>query len=167
MVLPVTLRTLLAIWQLHKMTNPVEQIIEIYQKNFWWRKDGMDESHLRGYLWLLIDRGNIFWAVDGEKVIGVCETWCVDYDLLGRIVCKQDVIVDAEDTESGNIALVSNVWIDPEYRKGSTIKAMKREWYRRYHHCEYFCGHAQRKTVGMFKAFKVSELKSDLFRLGV
>lgn len=126
----------------------------------------MDDAHLRSYLWQLIDRGNIFWACDGDKVVGVCETWRVDYDLLGRMVCKQAVVVDAEDTESGNIAYVCNVWIHPDYRKGKTVLKMKREWYKRFHDCEYFCGHAQRKSVGMYKVFKKEDLKSNLFKFG-
>lgn len=145
--------------------NPVEQILEIYNSDeFWWRGDKWEVSQLRSYVWQMIDRGNLYWAVVDGKVVGLCETWMVSFETLGKIVCKVNEPIENIDTKGGNIAFVCNVWIDKDYRRGVVYKTMKREWYKRYHHCEYYVGHAQRKTVGMYKAFKVSELKSGLFK---
>ena len=148
-------------------SNPVEQIIDIYQSpEFWWVTERTPKDNLRSYLFQLIERGNLFWAVDGEKVVGVCETWKIDFQLLGKLVCKIDEPIEYINTTDGNIAFVVNVWIDKECRKGKVFGAMRNEWYRRFHECEYYVGHAQRKTAGLYKAFKVSELRSSLFKSG-
>jgi ribosomal protein S18 acetylase RimI-like enzyme len=147
--------------------NPVEQIIELYNSDeFWWRGDKWEVPSLRSYIWQMINRGNLFWAVDGEKLVGVCETWRVSFETLGKMVCKVNDPIESIDTTDGNIAFVCNVWIHKDYRRGKVYKEMRREWYKRFHVCEYYVGHAQRKSVGMYKAFKVSELKSNLFRQG-
>lgn len=143
-----------------------EQICEIYDsKEFWWREKSMERKYLRGYITVLMDRGNLFWACDESgKVIGLCETWRIDYDLLGRLVCKTPVIIDAEDTESGNIACVMNVWIDSECRRSRVYKKMRNEWYRRHKDCEYYCGNAIRKNPHLWKCFKKDDLQSDIFK---
>lgn len=146
-----------------------EQICDIYDSDdFWWREKAQERKYLRGYITVLIERGNLFWACDeDERVVGLCETWRVDYDLLGRLLCKMPVILDAEDTESGNIAMVMNVWIDKQCRRSKVFKAMKREWYNRFSDCDYYCGNAQRKSAYLWKCFKKDNLQSDIFKIGV
>lgn len=148
-------------------SNPIEQIIEIYQSpEFWWVTEHTPKDNLRSYIWQLIERGNLFWAVENGIVVGICETWKIDFNTLGKMVCKIDMPIEKIDTMNGNIAFVVNVWIDMDKRNGRVFKTMRNEWYKRFHGCEYFVGHAQRKTVGMYKTFKVSELGSSLFKTG-
>lgn len=151
------------------MNDVREQICDIYDsEDFWWRDKSLDRKYLRGYVTVLIERGNIYWACDEDnKVIGLCETWCIDYDLLGRLMCKCPVILDAEDTKSGNVAYVMTVWIDKDCRRGKVYKIMKEEWYKRHHHCEYFAGNALRKSTFLFKCFKKENLNSSIFKVGV
>lgn len=147
--------------------NPVEQILDIYSgDDFWWVQEKTPVPMLRGYIWELIDRGNLFWASEDGRVVGLCETWKIDFKTLGEMVCKIDRPIQEINTTDGNIAIVQNVWIDKERRNGRVFKTMRDEWYRRHHQCEYYVGHAQRKSLGMYKSFKVSELSSGLFRNG-
>jgi hypothetical protein len=147
--------------------NPVEQIIDIYSSNeFWWVEEKAAKDSLRSYIWQLVDRGNIFWAVNEGKVVGVCETWKIDFQTLGKLVCKINDAIEYTNTTDGIIAFVVNVWIDKECRQGRVFREMKKEWYKRFHECAYYVGHAQRKSLGMYKAFKVSDLKSSLFKIG-
>lgn len=146
--------------------NPIEQILRIYKDEFDWFEE-KDDGKIRGYLYIVLNRGNLFWACDEEgEVIGVCETLKITYEQLGRIVCNVDFVIDNENTEDGEVALVNQVWIDERYRKGKVFNTMMREWYRRFHGCKHFMGHARRKTVGMYKSFDRNKLVSSLFRQG-
>jgi hypothetical protein len=146
--------------------NPIEQIIDIYINQLSWIEE-KDRARLRGYVSIALERGNLFWAVDESgNVIGVCETLKITYEQLGRIVCKEDFFIDLENTTDGDVALVNQVWIDKECRHGKVFKTMMKEWYRRFHTCKHFMGHARRKTVGMYKSFKRDNLVSSIFTQG-
>jgi hypothetical protein len=102
--------------------------------------------------------------MDDDKLVGYCETLRINYEQLGRLVLNQEFPVFHEDTINGNVACVNNVWIHPEYRRGSVVKKMKVKWYEDNGHCDYYVGHAQRKQTGLWKSFTKDKLVSTLLR---
>lgn len=148
------------------MKDIISQIADLYQsKEFWWFDViEQDRERLEATIALLIDRKNIFWVKDGDEIVGVCETWKINYETLGKMVCKIDTPLDLVDTTSGNIAYVMNIWVHEDYRKSSAMELMKKRWFELYGDVEYYCGHAKRKSVGMYKTFKVSELSGQIFK---
>lgn len=80
----------------------VNQIIDIYRSDeFWWVPEKASKETLSVYIDTLINRRNIFWASDDEKILGLCETWKISYETLGKLVCKQFEPIELTDTTCG------------------------------------------------------------------
>ena len=142
----------------------IEQLNRIYYEEETWIENKVSMEEIGKYHKIALERGNIFYAVKDENIVGYCETWRIDFDQLGKIVCNVKMDIDTEDTVSGNIAFVCNVWIHRDFRKKNVIKLMRDKWYMDNSHCDYYCGHAQRKKVGLYKCFTKDKLVSNLFK---
>lgn len=140
-----------------------EQLCTIYESQEW-NKCLPTRPMMRAYVSELINRKNVFWCLDKDRVVGFCETWKITYEQLGRMVCNEEMVLDDENTTDGYISYVFNVWIDEKYRKGEVYRMMRNRWYELYGGTEFYCGHAKRKHTGLYKVFKVSDLKSKLFK---
>jgi hypothetical protein len=157
----------------------LSQLFDIYQTQEWWHKKKLGKEDFFRYTDKLLRSGNIFFVVDGvsptpdgtPRVVGYTEVWKIDYAQFGRLICGEDIKASEEDTQTGKLAYVANVWIDEAYRVGfgefikvSVVKTMRRMYYEFTADVEYHCGQALRKTQSQpVKVFKAKLLKGEKY----
>lgn len=135
------------------MINIIEQLVDIYLNKETWHKTKMSYEDAYKYHQTMFDRGNIIiWEKQGI-VLGYVETWRVNFEQFGRLVCGCDFYADAEDCQTGKIAYLANTWIHENHRSTNVIKMLKIEWLRKHFVCDYFVGEARRKNCSPIKVF--------------
>lgn len=135
----------------------VEQLIDFHHRESW-HKNGISDDVLRVYFKSVLSKGRILLCMDGERILGYCESWRINFEQLGRILCGAVFCADGENINDGNIAYVANAHILPEYQDGWVYKFLKDAFLKQNYACEYFVGEARRKKHQPFKCFKRREL---------
>lgn len=128
-----------------------------------WQEFLMTEQDAIYYFEEMITRGNIIAEVEGDELLGYVESWHINFEQFGRLVCKAPFWTFEENTTDGNICFLANIWINPDHRRGLVFKKMELEFFSNNRHDEYYTGFAWRKKTKPIKVFKRSELKSTLF----
>ena len=143
--------------------NIVSALMEVYYNEENWHATKLDKVEAEKYFKKLIEKERIIFHTDKESLVGYVETWRINYEQLGRIICKAPFSAYTEDVETGNIAWLANTWIHKDFRRGSVYKILKFGYYEQNQDCEYFAGDARRKRTGLIKVFKRDEifLKED------
>ena len=83
----------------------------------------------------------------------------VNFEQLGRTICRAPFDHLSEDTLQGNIALVQEVWIDKEYRNKDVLNRLMNNFYKFTKECDYFSGIALRKKTQPYKIFNREKLE--------
>lgn len=138
--------------------NYLEQLIELciaYEPG----ADKVSRQEVEDIILALLVKKRLFWHEEDGKIVGYCESWRLNYEQLGRLLCGVHFSPIHEDINSGNIAYVANVVIHPNYRKTSVLKILKSKFVELNNMCEHFVGHAIRKKHQPFKAFKRHEIQ--------
>jgi hypothetical protein len=128
-----------------------------------WQEFFMPEKDAIDYFGKMIDRGNIISIVYENELLGYVESWKINFEQLGRLVCKAPFFTLEENTTDGEICFLANIWINSDYRRGLIFKSMEIEFFKNNSDCEYYCGFALRKGTRPTKVFKKSQLNSKLF----
>lgn len=139
--------------------NLVDQLVEIYYAEEWWQKDKL--THQAAYYYhdtLLNKKNRIVPFLCNDVVLGYVESWRINFEQFGRLVCHAPFNAPEEDVETGNIAYVANVWVRKQERRGEVIRFLKDEFVKQNFMCEYFCGEAIRKKTGLIKVFNRSKI---------
>ena len=136
----------------------VEQLIDIYYESEWWNEKKLDRQEAWKYHDKLLRMGNIITVQDGDTLCGYGEYWRLSFEQFGRIICGEHFSAFNEDVQTGQIAYVANVYVKPEYRKGTTIKLLRNRFYEINQLCTHFVGEARRKRSEPVKVFKRESL---------
>lgn len=120
--------------------NLIEQLLDFYHKYDWKDSEIPDEKLKVTLDNLLMKKRYIFCHNSDGNLVGYTETWRINYEQLGRIICKLPFDVGIEDIESGNIAYIANITIHPEWRNGDVLHSMKVKFMQDYFDCDYFIG---------------------------
>lgn len=131
----------------------ISQLNEIYYREYYWAPDKLDEETITRYNEKILNDGLLITVLDGDVLCGYTEFWRLNFEQFGRIVCGHQLSPFDQDLQTGFIAYVANVYIRPEYRRGSVIKDMRNQFFKKNEDCIYFCGHAIRKKTGLIKVF--------------
>lgn len=100
--------------------NILEEITHIYETVMPKNPIMLSHDEALAYFERMIMRGNVItYIVDGE-LQGYIEFWRIDYTQFGRICCNWTLAND-EDLNSGNICLISGMWIKQNLRNGETF----------------------------------------------
>lgn len=140
------------------MKSIIEQLYDIYINHEWWHKSKLSFDQFDLYTQKLISQGNLFYEVIDDKVVAYTEVWLINFEQFGRLICDAPFSAYEEDVTSGNLAYVANVWCDENYRRGDSIKLMKKEFFDKTQACDYFVGEAKRKKTQPVKVFKRADL---------
>lgn len=112
-------------------------------------------EQLVNVLQVLADKGRLIAYSDSQGIAGYAEIWRITYAQLGRIVCRERFDVEVEDIESGPLCLLENVTIRPDCRGDKFVYTQLKEmFYQMNQDAEIFCGHARRKSLGLWKTFR-------------
>lgn len=117
----------------------------------------MDEIGLRQYFEVLIIKNRLTTYERGNQLLGYVETWRINFEQFGRILCGCRFAIAPEDINNGNICYVANTTIDPEERFTEVYKHLRRKLFTDNHDAEFFGGIARRKKHQPVKVFKRTE----------
>ena len=132
-----------------------EQLAEFYHKYDPVHEEDNLERSSRLFQ-ILLDKNRIItcFGPDGE-LIGYVESWRIDYQQLGYLICHAGYPINFDnwDIENGNICYLTNIIIHPDYRFKYVIQYLKLEFMRQNYSCDYFIGQAYRKKHQPLKVF--------------
>ena len=114
----------------------------------------LNNEELFKYFETAIKKGRILIKTDDAgEVIGYVESWRINYEQLGRIVCGLPFHIADEDIETGPICYLTNTAIRPDYRMTGLHKVLRVEFMTQNFMCKHFVGHARRKKHEPLKVF--------------
>lgn len=140
-----------------KEHTTVSQLVDIYLKEEWWHNTKLSYDEAVKYHQKMLDRGNIITYEEKGEVLGYVEVWKLTFEQFGRIICGAEFNPFDEDTTSGYVAYVANIWVHPQQRDSIVIKILRTKFFTYCFKCGYFVGEARRKKCGLIKVFRQPE----------
>jgi len=134
----------------------IEQLLEFYYKYDKFQNNCSDESKIRRIYEIMHERDRLHMYLDNSgELLGYGESWRINFEQFGRIVCGQNFYdhLEDEDIETGNIAYLANVTIHPDWRGTYVLGILRNDFFTKNYTAEYFCGHAKRKKHQPMKVF--------------
>lgn len=144
--------------------NIVKKLTDIYlSSEEFWHEEKLSEEESKKYFTTLLGKGRIITICHYDTLIGYVESWRINFEQFGRLVCHASFSAFLEDVETGPICYVANVWVKKEHRRGDTIKLLKNLFFTANYTAEYFVGEALRKKTQPVKVFTRQELYFKYF----
>lgn len=141
------------------MDDILKQLYDIYLNFEWWDTPKKPRYNIDFYHKTMIDKGNLFYEVVDGKIVGYCLALKLNYEQLGRMICKENINHMKEDLLSGNVAYVFGLWVDQENKESDTMLKLKKKYFEFTKDCDYFVGEALRKKCQPLKVFNRKHLK--------
>ena len=99
------------------MLTILKQLIKIYKEL---HKDAMalSKEELEIYYTKMLKDNRIEYILENREVVGFMESWRLDYEQLGRVVCWKDFNAMKENIKDGKIVYICDVWVKKTKRDG-------------------------------------------------
>src|SRR5207249_1120932 len=99
------------------------------------------------YYKVAIKKGRIITYIDSGELTGYVESWAINFDQFGRILCRLPFNIKTEDIQNGNICYIEATWIrESERGFGKQIQQyLTQQLFEHNFNCEFFVGEAMRK----------------------
>lgn len=107
----------------------VERIVYLYENILPKNPIMLEHDEAIQYFTRLMMNGNIITYVKDGKLLGFLEFWRVSYEQFGRI-CAGVTLDHSEDLLSGNIGMITRMYIVPDMRNAETFINIGREFLR-------------------------------------
>lgn len=105
----------------------IEKITYIYQNILPKQPIMLPHDEAIKYFERLMIKGNIITYVQNGELLGFLEFWRINNEQFGRICCNQ-TLAHEEDLFSGNICLITRMYISPTLRNAETFINIGREF---------------------------------------
>lgn len=142
----------------------LNQLSKIHYEEEWWINDKLPKEEIDKYHMNLIEKNRLLFYAQGEKLLGYVESWRLDYDQWGRIVCHESFSPCDNDVTHGDICYVANVWVDKEHRNSQPIQMLKNSFFIQNCDAKYFVGHALRKKTQPIKVLTLSQARKLYYK---
>ena len=139
----------------------LEQLVKLYEDHAYF-EPGTTHG-LRRNLLFLLEQGRLVWHREEERVVGVVESWRLDFDQWGRKVCHEPVDIHTENIITGPVCYFANVIILPGHRTSGVVRILRDLFFHQNRDAEFFVGLALRKKTQPIKVFRASELSQARF----
>ena len=97
--------------------NIIDQLVKIYQDNELGNYGLLTDLETERYYSNMLATGRLQTIVDHNNLVGFIESWRVNFEQLGRIVCWTNFSALKEDVTKGEVAWISDIWVS-KYRRG-------------------------------------------------
>lgn len=135
----------------------VDQLVSIYKEKLPPNPIMLNYLEAKEYFERLLMQGNIItYVIDGE-LYGFIEFWRVDFSQFGRLCCNWTLTHD-EDLLTGNIALITRMWIDPEKRNDEAFQILSAMFLSRNKDAEHFATFQRHKNHKPLQVYTRDEL---------
>ena len=127
--------------------NLIDELTQFYYDYETYHETKLSQKEARAYFQVALEKDrirHISVSLGGrEQLIGYVESWRLDYDHFGRVLCGERFNIRTEDIERGPIAFVANTCVHPDFRMGKTIHDLKWLFVLHNYDAKYFCGEAR------------------------
>lgn len=135
----------------------IEQLVDIYLNEETWHGKKLTQEEALFYFETACRKDRIIVVTEHERVVGYVESWRINFEQFGRIVCHQPFDIGAESIEDGPICYLSNIYIRPSHRNSGVIRELRYNFFKQNLGAKYFVGEALRKKTQPIKVFKMQE----------
>ena len=136
----------------------VNELTRVYLNEYKQEDKGkVSQEQQRKYFSYVLEQHRIHTYGTHDNLLGYLESWRLDFQQWGRLVCSAPFNIYEEDITKGEVCYLPNIWIHPDYRRSSIFKQFKRDFFRSNLDAEYFVGKALRKKTQPIKVFKKQE----------
>lgn len=133
----------------------IDQLVRIYLEEETWHEKKLSKEDAQFYFEKMLQKERIIPICDNSnQLIAYVESWRVNYEQFGRIICGVEFSAPYEPVESGQICYVANTWVKKEFRRGETIRMLRNLFFQQNFACEFFVGEARRKRSAPVKVFR-------------
>jgi ribosomal protein S18 acetylase RimI-like enzyme len=139
----------------------ISQLTDIYLSDAeWWHERKLTEEDAKRYFRKLFLQGNIVYYLSelDNELLGYVESWRINFEQFGRLVCHAPFSAYNENVTGGNIAYLANTWIKPEHRRTNVYRVLRLKFFTANYNCEYFVGRALRKKTQPIKVLTRSQI---------
>ena len=102
----------------------VEQLVHIYKTEDYYQRGNLTDLEIRRYYSKMIAHGRIQLYMETCNVVGFIESWRLNYEQLGRVVCWHDFSALEEDVNNGDILYISDIYVAPHKRGNGIVKIL-------------------------------------------
>ena len=139
--------------------NLIEQLIELSKYDF--LREELTEKFLEIYFEKIIKKNRLILDIQNKlnTLIGYIEYWNINFEQLGRLLCKEKFNIFEENITDGLICYVANVTVHPNYRFSNSINRMKKRLFELNNYSQYFVGERNKRynPIKIFSGRKVSQ----------
>lgn len=135
----------------------IEELTRIYLNEYRQEEEKLSEEEQRKYFDYVLSKNCIHTYGTHDNLLGFIESWRLDFQQFGRLICYAPFNIYEENITEGPICYLANIWIHPEHRRGAVIRQFKYDFFRCNMDAEYFVGEAFRKKTQPIKVFKKQE----------
>lgn len=119
------------------MIDKIEQLVSIYLDKQQTHDNKLSAKEAHKYFSKLLHNNIITYENDGI-IIAYVEYWILNYEQLGRVICREPFCAIEEDIRNGDVCLIADLWLEESYRQTSIVKLLKNEvrlknWHRKYY----------------------------------
>lgn len=132
----------------------IDQLVRIYLEEEKYHTKKLTREEAEAYFKVSIAKGRILSFIEHDHLYGYLESWRINYDQLGRVLCHVPFSIAEEDIEHGPICYIEGVFIEQGSRAKDVHRYLKHQFFKQNYACEFFVEEAFRKRAGMLKIFK-------------
>lgn len=140
-----------------------ELIIQLrkFSREFDCIKSALFDETLDAYHNQLLFKGRLIHVEQDGELLGYVESWRINYEKFGRKICGEAIDIHTEDIQTGKICYINNVTINPDARRGYTIKLLRNKLFLKDQDAEYVVGERNGKKHRPVKVFKMRDMMVD------
>lgn len=116
----------------------IDRLIEFHRREYWSQQ--LSDSEARAYYRTALDKGRIILYVEDGLCQGYLESFRLDFERLGRLLCNQRFNIALEDINTGPICYVNSIYLEPEVRMRWSLSYFKHRLFLENPDAEIFIG---------------------------
>ena len=144
--------------------NIIEQLVKVYQDNELGNYGVLTDLETERYYSSMLGNGRIQTLVEHNNLLGFIESWRVNFEQLGRIVCWTNFSALKEDITKGDIAWVSDIWVAKDRRGDGEVAKRLIEMFKEANQDALYFLSQRVKTDGKAKYIRVYD-KANGYKL--
>lgn len=135
----------------------IDKIVYLYKNVIPKNPIMLSSDEAKKYFERMMMNGNIITFVKDGQLLGFLEFWKVSYEQFGRI-CANVTLTHDEDLLSGNIGLITRMWITPDNRNGEAFLYLGREFLRINKECSHYAAMQMQKKHKPLQVYTKEEI---------
>lgn len=142
----------------------IQTLTNIYRNHEYWHTNKLSQEESDKYHERLLLNGNILTYILKDELIGYLEYWNITYEQFGRLVCGKPIATDMENIVDGNISLINNMWIHPDYKHGDAFDMLSAMFLTKNNKSDFYVAFRRVKRNQPIQVYTRSEIMKHFKR---